>query len=122
VLGGPYVDDSLVIPNVAQCLEAPKLPLAAFRGIDGADFETTVYRRRLGVDEFDRGCYGAESPLDRFRREAFPLDVPPERHNPLGGNVDVRIGLELTGWLELIIRSWQGYLTSTISNSLITPG
>ncbi len=53
VLMAAYIDNSIVILNIAEHLKAAKLPLSAFGCVDGGNLEIPVYRRRLVVDELD---------------------------------------------------------------------
>lgn len=48
-----YINDSIVIFDVAKDLESAELPLSALRGIDRSHFEVAMDGRGLVVYEFD---------------------------------------------------------------------
>jgi hypothetical protein len=48
-----YVNDSIVIFNVAEDLKSAQFPLSTLRGIDRGDFKVAMDRGGFVVDEFD---------------------------------------------------------------------
>jgi hypothetical protein len=57
-----YIYHGLVVLDVAEHLEPPKFPLAALSRVDRRDFQATVDRRRLFVDELDRSLSSGSAP------------------------------------------------------------
>jgi hypothetical protein len=52
-----------------------------------------VYRRSLGIHKLERLGDVVQAPFCCFLSQALPLDVPAQRAQSLGRNINVRLGL-----------------------------
>ena len=122
LIGVLYVYYSLVVLDVAEDLESAEFPLAALGCVDGGDLDVAVDGGGILVDELycallglsDGGLkleegegrkiytrpyrYAIEAPFGCLGAEAVSFNVPPQRNESLGCDVDVGVGLRREGW------------------------
>lgn len=99
-----------------------------------------MYGRGLVIDELDRPLRNRQpwcqdnfvcipsyrdsvyAPLQRLGTQALSFDMPSQRHQTLGRNVYVCVGLPLEASVAIRVAWAVSSSTSTVSSTLITPG